>query len=246
MQYFGRVESSLSKTLICIFTKLDLVTILTRLNMACSSLGQFCCLLILKAQEEGKTNNLNEFFHILAQEKEKKAEHLFWDTVVTNDSWDNWLCCCCGTCKMSRSSSIDLNCKLKSCKLSTISVLGSKYQVRYIIFLDLVLIYYTEAQNFNFASSTEGGWGWQIMHSCFLSFCYCKPWYVRCIMHLSWSNTNAWSNRGDFSSMCWWMNGRQWLGLGHDVTDAVKVWWDKEAGNKFISPVCKFYKQHIT
>lgn len=41
MQCFGRVENSLSKTLICIFTKLDLVTMLSGLNMACSSLGQF-------------------------------------------------------------------------------------------------------------------------------------------------------------------------------------------------------------
>lgn len=41
MQCFGRVESNLSKTLICIFTKLDLVTVLSGLNMACSSLGQF-------------------------------------------------------------------------------------------------------------------------------------------------------------------------------------------------------------
>lgn len=60
---------------------------------------------------------------------------------------DNWLCCCCCTCKMSLSSSIDLGCKLKPCKLTTISVLGIKYQVHYILYvcLDLVYLYYTEA-----------------------------------------------------------------------------------------------------
>lgn len=43
---------------------------LAGLNMACSSLGQFCSLLILKVQEQGKIN-LNKLFNILAQEKEK-------------------------------------------------------------------------------------------------------------------------------------------------------------------------------
>lgn len=75
MQCFGRAESSLNKTLTCLFTKLDLVTVLTGLNMACSS-GQFCSLLILKVQEQGKVSSLNEWFNILAQEKEKKNRTL--------------------------------------------------------------------------------------------------------------------------------------------------------------------------
>lgn len=76
MQCFGRAESSLNKTLTCLFTKLDLVTVLTGLNMACSSSGQFCSLLILKVQEQGKVSSLNEWFNILAQEKEKKNRTL--------------------------------------------------------------------------------------------------------------------------------------------------------------------------
>lgn len=31
------------------------------------------------------------------------------------------------------------------------------------------------------------------------------------------------------------MNGRLWLEIGLDVTDALAVWWDKEAENNLIS-----------
>lgn len=54
MECFGRVESNLSKTLICVFTKLDLVTVLSGLNMACSSLGQFLVSADFKSLRTGK------------------------------------------------------------------------------------------------------------------------------------------------------------------------------------------------
>lgn len=60
--------------------------------------------------------------------------------VMTNDNQDNclyrWYC----TYRMSLSSAIDLGCKLKPCKLTTISILGIKYPVRYISYLWLDLV----------------------------------------------------------------------------------------------------------
>lgn len=54
MQCFGRVESSLGKTVICMFTKLDLVTMLTGLNMACSSLDNSAESTDFKSTRTGK------------------------------------------------------------------------------------------------------------------------------------------------------------------------------------------------